>query len=252
MTDAKERWEYYGENDPYFAVSTFDKFKAANLNEAGRNEFFSSGTVHVQRIRTEIQEHFESDFHPKSAIDFGCGVGRMVIPLAGWAEEVMGVDISEKMLAEARRNCEARAIDNVKFVQTDAFMAAEGLQFDLIHSVIVFQHIDPAIGMNIVKRLVGSLVDGGIGVLHFTYAGDAEEIGSFNFRIYRDYPFIHKLRNLVLGGAGEPLIPMYQYDLNKVFKLLHEMDCHRCFVRFTHHGTYGAMIFFQKRAEPLF
>jgi len=56
-------------------------------------------------------------------------------------------------------------------------------------------------------------------------------MASFRFRLYRDHPFIYQLRNVLLRRANEPLIPMFQYDLNRVFRMLHENGCHKCVVR---------------------
>jgi len=252
MKDAKDKWEYYGENDPYFAVLTFDKFKAGNLDEAGKDDFFRSGSAHIDRVWSEIEEHFKPDFHPRNSLDLGCGVGRLVIPLAARSDDVLGVDISEKMLGEAARNCTDRGIDNAEFMQTDDFLASKDQSFDFIHSFIVFQHIDPETGLGIVQKMLDDLADDGIGVLHFTYATTADEMASFRFRLYRDHPFIYRLRNVLLRRPNEPLIPMFQYDLNRVFRMLQENNCHKSVVRFSHHGTYGAVIFFQKRTETLY
>ena len=251
MSNVREKWEYYGKKDPYFAVSTFEKFRGDAI-DSSREDFFASGEAHVERVWHEIETHFESGFTPENAIDFGCGVGRLVVPLAQRCGHVVGVDISETMLAEARRNCESRSIDNVRFLQTDDFLASDAGKFDLVHSVIVFQHIEPSLGMSIVRRLVDSLLEGGIGVLHFTYASRDSEIGTKAFRLYRDVPVIYKLRNLILGKPDEPLIPMYPYDLNAIFRLLQDNGCHKAQVRFTHHGLRGAIIFFQKHTDPLF
>ncbi|HEX8636537.1 MAG TPA: class I SAM-dependent methyltransferase, partial [Pyrinomonadaceae bacterium] len=125
MSKIKENWEYYGENDPYFAVATFDKFKKTNLTEQAKEEFFQTGEEHIEKVWNEIQRHFIENFRPKRSLDFGCGVGRLVIPLSERSDEVVGVDISDLMLEEAQKNCRARNIENVGFSQTDKFFADE-------------------------------------------------------------------------------------------------------------------------------
>jgi len=62
----------------------------------------------------------------------------MVIPLAGISESVVGVDVSESMLNEAKRNCESLSIKNVSFVKGDDNLSALNCKFDFIHSYIVF------------------------------------------------------------------------------------------------------------------
>ena len=55
----------------------------------------------------------------------------------------MGVDVSDAMLAEAKRNCRERNLDYVSFVKSDDRLSCLEGTFDLIHSLIVFQHIAP-------------------------------------------------------------------------------------------------------------
>lgn len=52
--------------------------------------------------------------------DVGTGTGFVAAGLAGLVSRVIGVDLSEKMLEVARRNCAARGIANVEFRQGDA------------------------------------------------------------------------------------------------------------------------------------
>ena len=252
MSKIKENWEYFGENDPYFAVSTFDKFKKTNLTEQAKDEFFQTGAEHIEKVWNEIEKHFIEDFRPKSGLDFGCGVGRLVVPLAERCEQVVGVDISDSMLEEARKNCRTRGIENVRFSQTDRFFAEEKTRFDLIHSFIVLQHIEPRIGGELVGKMLKILSPGGIGVLHYTYFNPASSFNYLRFKIYRDFPLVNRLKNFVKGEKQEPFIPVYIYDLNEVFADLQKNDCHRCFIRYSFHGFNGAVIFFQKENSIIF
>lgn len=247
MDRSKETWEYFGKNDPYFAVSTFDKFKKENLDESNNENFFQTGYEHVEKIWGEIESNFARDFQPQNGLDYGCGVGRIAVPLAEKCRKVVGVDISEAMLAEAGRNCSKRKAENVKFLQADEFLSGAENEFDFIHSFIVFQHINPVWGEKIIRKLLKSLAVEGIGVLHLTYADAPGDPKAWRSGIYRDYPFIHRLKNL-LKGSREPLMPIYLYDLNKIFYLLQENNCHKCLTRFTFHGTNGILIFFQKKS----
>jgi ubiquinone/menaquinone biosynthesis C-methylase UbiE len=248
MDKTKENWEYYGKNDPYYAVATFDKFRKENLTESNKDDFFQTGYEHIQKLWDEIEDNFIKDFKPQKGLDFGCGVGRITIPLGEKCEKVLGVDISELMLEEATRNCGKRKIENIKFLQTEEFLSGSEDKFDFIHSFIVFQHINPVHGEKILKKLIDSLAVEGIGVLHFTYANPTNDRNFWRFKIYRDYPVINRLKNLV-KGTNKPLIPMYIYDLNKIFSQLQENDCHKCLVRFSFHGINGILIFFQKKGR---
>jgi len=75
-------------------VSTADDYLA----------FFESGRGHVEAVLASCKRYFGEGFQPRRLLDFGCGVGRVLLPFAELCEAVVGVDISESMLAEARRN----------------------------------------------------------------------------------------------------------------------------------------------------
>lgn len=53
-------------------------------------------------------------------LELGCGTGRVVLPLAEAGHNVVGVDISSKLLAVARSKLDAQGLRNrVKFIQDD-------------------------------------------------------------------------------------------------------------------------------------
>lgn len=170
MSTEKDKWEYFGKNDPYFAVATFDKFKAENLTDELKSDFFQLGEDQVVKLWCEVEGAF-GPFAPKRALDFGCGVGRVVIPLASRTGHVTGVDISENMIDEARRNCAQHNLGNTDFLQTEAFMTENVSKFDFVHSSIVFQHIEPGAGMPIFRRILNLLEEDGVGALQFTISG---------------------------------------------------------------------------------
>lgn len=247
MSTAQEKWEYFGENDPYWAVSTYDKFKSEQIGDSAKIEFFQSGEVQIECVWGQILRHFDANFSPNNALDFGCGVGRLVFPLASHAKTVYGVDISRPMLVEAQANAEKKGISNVIFQQTEEFLSATEPRFDLLHSSIVFQHIEPKIGLEILKQMLDRLNPGGIGVLQFTYKNPSSAIERLRFAAYRDLPFVYRLRNLVKGQKNEPLMPMYVYDLTEVLSLIRTINCDECLMSFSDHGFYGATIYFQKK-----
>lgn len=247
----KEKWEKFGEENPYYAVLTLDKFDKGKLSDDAKNEFFKTGFEYIDRIWGEIKIHFDENFYPHSAVDFGCGVGRLAIPLAEKAGTVTGIDISEKMLEKARENSRRYGFDNTSFYQTDEFFSTNHETFDLIHSTIVFQHINPKEGLKIFENLIKVLNEGGIGVIHFAYKNPASKYKAFKFKLYRDYSIFLKLRNF-LKRSDQPLFPMYEYDLNEVFHILQNNDCHRCFTGFSDHGIRGVIIYFQKKKESYY
>ena len=246
-------WEYYGENDPYFGVRTLGEMRSDSLDDSARTEFFASGEEYIARVWSEIAENFAPTFTPGRSLDFGCGVGRVALPIARRSVAAVGVDISDGMLEEARRNAESFGITNIEFVKADDDLSRVEGRFDFIHSFVVFQHIKPDVGMAIVRRLVDMLNDNGIGALQFQYANSkATPKQRFRYKLYRDVPGVYAVRNLVLGKKKEPLMPMYSYDLNELMLLLQKSGCHKCQIRFSDHGVEGALVIFQKSTQPLY
>lgn len=162
-------WERLGASEPYWGVLTHDMYRASNMTAESRRLFFESGERHVADVFGTVRRHVKPDFQPKTALDFGCGVGRVVVALAPRVAQVVGVDVAPSMLREAKSNCEARGIDNVELVLGGA--GADALpghsRFDFIHSVLVLQHVPEDRGVRIFKRLLAQLEDDGVAAVHF-------------------------------------------------------------------------------------
>src|SRR5689334_22910596 len=96
--DTDADWESWGKRDPYFGVISDDKYRQTKLTQAEKFEFFQSGGGHVQHVLDICRTYVYKDYAPKSALDFGCGVGRVTIPLARVVECVVGLDVADSML----------------------------------------------------------------------------------------------------------------------------------------------------------
>lgn len=112
-------WEKWGRTDPYFGVLTNPKFRKENITDVGRDEFFIPGEAAVDYVLRRCGEFLRADFAPLRVLDYGCGVGRLVIPFSRGADEVVGLDISKSMLSEAADNCQRYGVDNVRLSRAD-------------------------------------------------------------------------------------------------------------------------------------
>lgn len=246
--DSDNAWKKFGERDPYFAVCTQDQYRSGRLTESSRARFFQSGSAHVELVLSLIRRHLDAEFKPRRALDFGCGVGRLVLPLARHCSRVVGVDISEAMLAEARGNCEAAGLGNIALaISDDALSRVEGT-FDFIHSFIVFQHIPPRRGLRIISALIDRLEPQGVGALHVTFSFEASPWRRWLDWARKTVPLFHGAINLIKGRPySYPLMQMNVYPLNALFRLLHEKACDHVCTRPTDHGGHvGLMVLFQK------
>jgi SAM-dependent methyltransferase len=250
LRSERDRWERLA-RDPYYAVLNVEENRTAQLTDEERAHFGRTGEEDMGRTIGEVRRWLAADFAPRHAIDFGCGVGRLTIPLARTAREVTGIDISRTMLDEAERNAAAGGVGNVRFVLSEDYFAspqAAGERPDFIHAYIVFQHIPPRAGVRMAEALVERLVPGGIGALHFTFARRAPRVRRVVNRLRRLVPGVNALVNLVQRRPlSEPLIPMNQYDLGQLFTMLGDHGCTDVHARLTDHGGHlGAMLLFRK------
>ena len=91
-------------------------------------------------IRQELEKQVV-DFSDKHILDFGGGTGLVSLPLATQSKSVMLVDISEKMLEQARLKVEKQAIDNVYLLQQDLLTNPLNQLFDIIVVSRVLHHM---------------------------------------------------------------------------------------------------------------
>ena len=157
----KDDWQQLGVDKPYWGVLTNDKFLPESI-DGNIDEFYEQGRKDVERFRKIAREN-EFAFDGKRVLDFGCGVGRLSLAMARYAKDVVGVDISDGMLKEARKH---RNQGNVEFMLSDDLAEFDTESFDAIISLITLQHIRPPLMKECIGRLLQLLKPGGHAFLH--------------------------------------------------------------------------------------
>ena len=241
-----KQWKQYGGLDPYYGVLAEEHYRKGNLDQAGLDRFFRTGEEHVEHVLNVVEAIFGS-VPVGRALDFGCGVGRLVIPMAKRFGEVMGLDISEAMLREAKENCERRGVGNAVFELSDEALSQARGRFQFIHSFIVFQHILPRRGLALFERLVDLLEPGGIGAVQFCYHIELPWGTALKRRLLRLFPWLHLLLNIAKGRPLRyPLMEMNEYDCNRILALLQSRGIREVHTEFTDHGGHwGIFIYFK-------
>jgi SAM-dependent methyltransferase len=255
-SDSDKTWEYFGRTDPYFGVLTHEGYRSNALTSDAkkREEFFNSGKNYVDFVEKTLRDELNLSLEGRDGLDFGCGVGRLTLPFSRVCRSMVGVDVSEAMLEEARKNAAELALPNATFVKGDDDLSAVSGQLGFVHSFIVFQHIPPDRGEAMFRRLIALLKNDGVGVLHFTcsWSSATPRFRRLLTAAYTYVPFTYAIRNLLKGvPVREPMMQMNRYDLNRILRVLQEAGCHRVHVRFTETGFYGqpfygVILFFQK------
>jgi SAM-dependent methyltransferase len=206
-------WEKWGATDPYFGVLSDERYRRGQLDPTALEAFFRSGDEDISRVLERIRTGFAPDFAPRSALDFGSGVGRLVIPLARRVERVVGVDISTSMIAEARRNCAAAGVDNVEFVLSDDTLSRVQGTFDLVYTNIVLPHIDWARGRVLLQELGRHVAPGGFLAAQFLVRCTASPLARSLARARYALPPLHWARNVLRGRPLlEPAMQLHVYD----------------------------------------
>jgi 2-polyprenyl-3-methyl-5-hydroxy-6-metoxy-1,4-benzoquinol methylase len=118
-------------------------------------------------------------------LDVGCGIGRWSRQLAARGAEVVGVDLSETMIDEARRRTAHEPFANrVEYRTSDLRTLDLGRQFDAIFAVTVLQHIlDDAGFARAAANLARHLAPSGRAVL--LEAAPTRPNGSCNTPVFR-------------------------------------------------------------------
>jgi ubiquinone/menaquinone biosynthesis C-methylase UbiE len=82
------------------------------------------------------------DCSGKRVLDVGCGVGRWSRRMAARGAEVVGVDLSPTMIAEANRRATAQTLnERCRFIVQDVSELDLGERYDLVLAVTVLQHV---------------------------------------------------------------------------------------------------------------
>lgn len=239
MQDTDVDWAIWGEGEPYFGVLSEPRFLRANITPADLEDFWQSGKSQVVGFRDLIRNHF-GDFNTATALDFGCGVGRLTHGMADVCQHVVGLDVSPGMLAEARRH----APENAEYL-----MELSDQTFDWVNSIIVFQHIPPVRGYAILEDLLSRVSDGGAISLHFT--------------IYKDASFLPHVYAAVRSGrwdgqtftifdmqdAPPGSMMMYDYDMGRLIEMTARHGFHNVMAQHTNHGGCHGVILFGRKGR---
>ncbi|MCK1396134.1 class I SAM-dependent methyltransferase [Bradyrhizobium sp. 1] len=210
-TDAD--WQEWGERDPYFGVVTHSQFRKDRFKD-NKEEFFASGERDVELAITQAGR-FGGPLKFGRALDFACGVGRLLIPLSHRFEEVVGVDISHGMMREARKNIDELGRNNVSIHESDDDLSKVSGTFDFVLSKIALQHIPVQHGMRMLRSLLNRVNSGGGAVLDFSVEVEQPLRKEFQYHKYR-------LVRLLKGRDKiEPPMKMHSYSLRD---LLREFD----------------------------
>ena len=241
--DTDADWNQLGKLDPFWAVITDDRFRAERLDEQAREEFYTSGYSDIATFHAALQRYFQAPDRFQSCLDFGAGVGRLLVPMTGRAEQAVGVDIAESMRDLCQIRLSELGLAHVKLVATPKDAVIYG-PFDWVNSFIVLQHIPPARGLGLIGELVAQVKPGGFFSLQLTCFREAHLMPSVPSGLLRKQ--LQRVRSRLSHRQNVGQVTMYDYDLSQVLKILTQAGCERFMLDHTNHGGHhGYMIYGQ-------
>lgn len=217
MRDTDRDWAHIASENPYWGVLSDEQFRGRQLSPEMSSLFFESGKRFIDDVLGFVKHHIDDGFRPRRVMDFGCGVGRLLLPLARVSEEAVGVDIAPGMLEIAKQNLDSAGIKNASCILGDDSLSQIAGSFNFINSFIVLQHVPPERGMLLVRKLLSLLDIGGVFSLQIIYAKErrffAHEQQSASF--YRKEGKMITDLLPVRDASPEGAIVMFDYDLNE-------------------------------------
>lgn len=239
-------WRKWGQNNPYYGVLSHDRFSGKKISAATEKDFYRSGFYDIGNVMGLVRKLNQSNQRPAfaHAVDFGCGAGRLVIPLTGYADRVTGIDVSPSILRLAHSKVPKNLRKRIQFRLSDDNLKSLPKNYDLIHSYIVLQHINPRRGMTLVNTMVEHLKPGGVLALHITYGHDAPRLTRFVVWLRNHFLPFHYLLNIMRGRPiTTPRMRMHKYKLSEFFDALNHYGITELVTSPTNHGGYrGIMV----------
>ena len=209
----RQQWETLGGEDPYWAVLSEPDKKGDKWDKA---EFFQTGADDIEGLLLRLDQ---LGLHPEFgfALDYGCGVGRLSRALAGSFERVIGVDISETMLSEARAI--NAGYDNLQFSRNDGAslknVASESVDF--VYSNLVLQHSPRYIQRLLIGEFCRVLRPGGVLVFQTASHQDKTTIGGLLHFLTGN--LMTKLAARIRYGKSS-IMEMHTIGIKEVIKIL--------------------------------
>jgi len=157
LSRIREAWQSFGETEPHYSVLTSEIYRNNNFGK-NSDKFYASGFDDVKRRLAFLSRNRIEPSKIHHVLDYGCGVGRLTVPLAKHFPFVTGIDISDKHLDCAKRHAADQGVRNVDFMRmTDLKQLNSVKGIDFIFSLIVLQHNPPPIIAFTLRKLFGAL-----------------------------------------------------------------------------------------------
>jgi 2-polyprenyl-3-methyl-5-hydroxy-6-metoxy-1,4-benzoquinol methylase len=246
MSDSDKDWQYWGKEDPYYGVLSTNDFRRNSL-DANLELFFFTGEQYISDRMNLIQQHFPTAAMG-NAFDFGCGVGRLAMPMARRYAKVVGLDISTHMIAEAILNSERFGCQNIEYKSGNLSSINGNSLFDFINTFIVLQHIPVDRGLSYISKMASMLNDNGVINVHVTVDRQQTFVRKFLYNVQKRITLVNMLANIMRKRPlKDSLMQMNEYPFLEIMKIFEQNGIHSPIVTLdSHDGTLALTLLGQK------
>ena len=244
MVNSDKHWARLGRIDPYLStVKTLDPYKLDPTLGRDIGAYFESGERYLSDLFEMIRLRVAPDFKPRLAVDFGCSVGRVAIPLARRCQSLVGLDVSTDVLREAARNATRLGTTNARWLPSDDELSQITEPIDLFHSYNVLQHMPVTRGLHVVRCALARLAPGGVIAVHVPYDDRASTLRHAINWAQANLPGVHWLANLARHRPMRyPHMLMNTYSLADLVSLMRDRGCGDAYCKFVDQERYPGVI----------
>lgn len=196
---------------------TIDSYN--NFAEEYTNQITSQNNFWNKYLEAPAMENLLKDkVSGKAVLDLGCGSGVSTIKLKNWNANVVGVDISEKMVDIAKReypeiNFNVASVEDLPFPEN---------RFDIVASSLVFHYIQDLTKVfkevNRVLKTSGSLIFS----MHHPFHGSRERVVINDEKRYVMAPYFHNNKYQWSMFGGEMVLEVYHHTFSNIANSLIE------------------------------
>ena len=156
LARAHRQWHTWGKKDPLWAILSEPDKKDGRWNP---DEFFETGRIEVADVLKRAMQLAPVEYN--SAMDFGCGIGRLSLALAEHFESVVGIDVAESMISQA--NEVNRSPERCRYIHnlSENIAVLADRSVDFIYSSITLQHVETPLACGYLREFFRIATPGG-------------------------------------------------------------------------------------------
>jgi SAM-dependent methyltransferase len=147
LSRVRKQWDALGETDPFRAILSRPGINARVWDRAA---FFQTGIAEIEGVLQTAGQLSPIQF--ATAMDFGCGVGRLSQALALRFDRVIGVDIAASMIQAAAQFNEFPSRCAYVHNVTADLAVLEDRSVDFVYSNMTLQHMVPSLARRYIRE----------------------------------------------------------------------------------------------------